>query len=506
MKSFVKILLKNYKKTAFILGGVSALAFPPVYMLPLFILAMFLAMKITDNIDTYKKTAIFGYCFGISYFISGLYWISNALLVDFITFGWLYPISMLAIGLGFGVFMIPPFMIWHYFQNQNVWIKLVSYSCVWVLLEGTRSVILTGFPWNLLGTVFAFSDIYIQTASIWGTYGLSFIMLIISGCFYAFFNGKKWSGMIVFCLLAMFMTIFGVWRLNNYKTSDSEIKLRLVQPSIPQSMKWNSNELENNLKDYVDISQKTGLETVDFVIWGETALPFDIKWRTEYKEYVKKAVPDNGYLITGVVRFGFSQGNYQPYNSMYIINKDAIVENYYDKNHLVPFGEYIPLREYLPDWIRPLANNMAEFAIGEKFKSIQLKQYPPFGALICYEIIFPDNILNRKNKPKWLVVLTNDGWYGKSSGPYQHLVATQMRAVEEGITIVRSANSGISALISPAGQIIKKIDLHQKGYIDVNLPQISEFSTIYSDIGKNSIFYAMLLILALLFLNKKFLC
>ncbi|MBE6450989.1 MAG: apolipoprotein N-acyltransferase [Alphaproteobacteria bacterium] len=496
-------LIGNYKKTALVLGFLSALAFAPTYAFYLFVASFCLAFKIADNLDSYKKICAFSYWFGFAYFISGFYWIGNALLVDIVSFGWLYPIALFCIGGFFGLFMIPSFAVWQYFKHCSVWSKIFAFACVWVLLEWVRSFIFTGFPWNLLGTAFAFSDTILQMASISGTYGLSFLALIVTGCFYAFLNGRKKSAVAVLCLLISFTVMFGMWRINGYQNTDSDIVVRLVQPSIPQNMKWNRKALEDNFFEYVNLSAQNGLNNVDFVVWGETALPFDIKHNYEYQEVIKKAVPTNGYLLTGVVRFDVTGGVYRPYNSMYVIDDKSNVVNFYDKNHLVPFGEYIPFRKYLPYWIRPIANSVAEFATGEKFKNITLENYQPFGALICYEIIFPDEVINRKNKPEWLVVLTNDGWYGKSSGPYQHLVATRLRAVEEGITIVRSANSGISAVIDPLGRILNQIPLHKKAYSDIKLPEQKTLYTTYANGGKKIFFSAILLILLFLLIQRR---
>lgn len=483
MKKFEEILRRNYKKTAFVLGLLSALAFPPAYLFVLFLLAFALSYIVADKLESTKKVCLFGYWFGFAHFMAGFYWIANALLVDVAAFGWLYPITLLCIGGFFGLFAVPSFAVWQFLQNKNKWLKVFAFSYTWVLFEWIRSFLFTGFPWNMLGTVLAFSDTLIQTASIWGTYGLSFIVLIVAGCVYIAATGRKFASLCVLSFIVVFITIFGLCRIQGYAYNESDIKVRLVQPSISQNMKWNRDELENNFFEYVNLSKKSELNDVDFVVWGETALPFDVEQVTEYKTYLKQAIPDSGYLITGVVRFGIDSGFYKPYNSMYIINKNADVIQLYDKNHLVPFGEYIPFRKYLPAWIRPIANNVADFATSEKLKNIKIKDYPVFGALICYEIIFPDNVVNKKEKPQWLVVLTNDGWYGKSSGPYQHLVAAQMRAIEEGITVVRSANSGISAVISPTGNILKQLDLHKKAYIDVALPENMSVDTIYTHIG-----------------------
>ena len=498
-EKFFAFVMKKPKLTSLILGAISALAFPPVYALYLFVIALCLMFKLTDLSNSYKQVIVKSYWYGFGFFTAGFYWIGNALLVDIINFGWLYPLTLLSIGGFFGLFTILPFVTFFYLRQKNIWYKILAFACIWVLSEWVRSFIFTGFPWNLLGSVFAFCDVLIQTASVWGTYGLSFIFIILSSCFYAFLNQSKKTSLITLFSILLFIFVFGIIRINNYKEDKSDIKIRLVQPSIEQVMKWDRDELENNFIKHIKLSKQEPLDDVDFVIWGETALPFDIEYSYEHRELIKEAVPNNGSLITGVVRHSFESGAYEVFNSMYVINKQAEVIGFYDKNHLVPFGEYIPLRKYLPQWIRPVANSVADFSTSEKFKNIKIGNYPKFGALICYEIIFPDEVVNRKDKPDWLVVLTNDGWYGKSSGPYQHLVSAQMRAVEEGVSVVRSANSGISAIINPLGKIITQIDLHQKGVQDAYLPKTSQLFTIYSTLGKKAVLLLMLLILLAIF-------
>ena len=284
-------------------------------------------------------------------------------------------------------------------------------------------------------------------------------------------------------LIFAFLYVFGLIRLHTADTQDSDIKIRIVQPAIPQEMKWNRQKLEENFAEHIKLSQSPGLEDIDFVIWGETATPFALDFEPQYMEKITAAIPNNGYLITGLVRYVLAEDGLRPANSMYIINKQGKIVGYYDKSHLVPFGEYIPLKAYLPQWVRPITNTVANFAAGNGPQTIKIGHYPSMSTLICYEIIFPHQILPQTNQPKWIVNLTNDGWYGNSQGPYQHLVSTSLRAVEEGKTIVRVANTGISALISPYGEVINKIDLNQKGYLDVRLPQTPSISTIYNQCG-----------------------
>jgi len=493
--------IKHQKAGILIAGALSSLGFPPFYAVPLFVLSLIFTLFLCDRVKTYRHAALIGYLYGFGFFTAGFYWVANALLVDALTFGWLYPIALLGLGAFFGLFFILPFIVWHTLNQSKPWAKVIGFTCTFVLMEYLRSLLLTGFPWNMLGTMFAFSDVLIQTASLIGCYGLSFALLVLVGSVYVFIKAKYKSAIVVFLLLLCLMTCFGVWRLSFYNNNNSNLKVRLVQPSIAQRMKWNRETLQDNLKTYINMSRQKGFEDIKFVVWGETATAFNPKDSAFYKELIKRAVPQKGYLMTGLLRY--DEKNDILYNSMSVIDENGETIAFYDKNHLVPFGEYIPFRKFLPKWIKPVANQIADFSRGEKYKILNVSGLPKFGALICYEVIFEDEVINRKNKPQFLVVFSNDGWYGKSSGPYQHLVSARMRATEEGITIIRAANSGISAVINPLGQSIGQIDLNKKDVLDVYLPARLDIPTIYSKIGGKNIQYIMLIMFILLLWKNK---
>ena len=479
-------ILQYPKILSFIAGGVSVLALPPHYFLPVLFLTLggllLLVKTAKKPMDAFK----IGYAFGFGFYSFGLSWIGNALLIEVQTFGWLYPIVFLVCGAFFGLFIALPCLFSH--ACKNIYLVYISLCSWWVIFEWVRSFIFTGFPWNLLGSVLAFSDELIQAASLGGTYFLSFICLIVfmAPALAAYFRTKKSiviSASIVLLSVAL-LYYFGFFRLQTKDNAESSVVVRLVQPNIPQSMKWDRDSLESNFHEYIKLSQSEGLEDVDFVIWGETATPFVLNLDDFHRQQIRDAIPTNGYLITGLVRYEFDDNNnYQPLNSMFVLNKSGSIVDYYDKSHLVPFGEYIPLKKYLPEWVQPMTNVIGNFKSGSGAKKIEFPNLPSLGGLICYEVIFPGQIIDKNNRPDWVANLTNDGWYGVSSGPYQHLVATRLRAVEEGMTIARSANTGISAIISPYGEIISSISLNEKGYIDTNLSRQTQFITIYALFG-----------------------
>ncbi len=471
LKQIAAYLLRQRKILALFSGTLLAAALPPYYQFWAVLVAFSTALWLCVKADGMLNLAGIGYWFGFGYFACGLAWIGNALLVDAAATGELYPVVLFLNGAVFGLFAIPPFMATH--NGRNLAAKMLLFAAAWGLCtEWLRSFLFTGFPWNPISSVLAFRPALLQTLAWWGTYGLSMVVILVATLPVIWLlkpTQRRLSA--IFAALLLFATLweYGTFVLAqaDHDPDGESVMVRLVQPSIPQSLKWNKDELDNNFKQYLLLSTVKANRHIDFVVWGETATPYDLTNNERQRTRIRQAIPVHGYLITGLLRYEYDYGKYVPYNSLAVINRKGQVLNLYDKSHLVPFGEYIPWREYLPEQVRPLANTVAEFGRGEQFKTITVDGYPEFAPLICYEVIFSDDVVRKIDKPKWMIVLTNDGWYGQSAGPYQHLVAAQMRAVEEGMTVVRSANSGISAVITPYGLMTAKIGLGKVGIKDV---------------------------------------
>lgn len=475
-------------------GAITAAALPPHYFWPALFLGFSYLLWQLNNALSGKKAFAYGYWFGFGFFAAGLSWVGNALLIDALTFGWLYPLVLLAAGGFFGLFTAVPAALSFYFRTPYA--RWLAFAGFWVLSEWLRSFVLTGFPWNLLGSALAFNLSLLQAASFIGTYGLSFLTLLaVSTPALILIKQNRracYLGLGTTFGILLLLFGFGQWRLQKLQIPMGDIQVRIVQPAIPQAMKWQADTLENNFADYIALSRSDGFENTDIIIWGETASPFPLDMDEAHLKQAAAAAPTNGYLITGAVRYAFdAESGYRPRNSLLVINAKAEIMAAYDKSHLVPFGEYIPLRRFLPDWIKPITGVIADFLPGQGLQALQLAGYPSFGGLICYEIIFPSQVAAKNPKPSWLINLTNDGWYGESAGPYQHLVTTQLRAVEEGLTIVRAANTGISAVIAPNGKIIAELSLNHRGVLDAKLPKELAISTAY---GQNGNFIPLILI------------
>jgi apolipoprotein N-acyltransferase len=496
----MKFVMKYGKSCAFLAGALSVLGFAPFYVVPCSFVGFSVLMYLLLQAQTKKQLFAYGYWFGFAHFAFGLLWVGNALLIDVAHFGWLYPIVFLASGAFFGVFAAFPALglMW----ARQKWQKWMMFASLWVVFEWLRSFVLTGFPWNLTGYTLAFSDELIQGAAFGGTYLLSLFALLLYtvGGLVLSYRSLKAGGCV---LTASAVAVAGMWylgyyRLHHLEIEPSDVVVRVVQPSIPQTMKWDEESRENNFAEYLSMSATPSALKPDFVVWGETAVPFLLEEDEVHRQRAASVLPKDSYLVTGAIRYRIADGRWTPHNSMLVIDSDAEVVEAYDKSHLVPFGEYIPLRKYLPRFIRPVANAIGTFGQGDGPKVIRLANRLSFGGIICYEVIFPHQIVSPKERPDFFINLTNDGWYGHSAGPYQHWVAAKLRAVEEGIAVVRAANNGISGMIQANGREKVSLGLDVKGFFDVELDRPLKTVTIYSIYGNAII---LTFCLSLLFLS-----
>ena len=491
MKKAAEILLKYPKITSLLCGLLLTLALPPYYLYPFAVIAFPLFFWLINQIEGTKKICACGYFFGFGFFAAGFYWIGNALLIDVVRTGWLYPITLFLNGAFFGIFTILPALAGACKRFKSLTARMFLFAALWGFsAEWVRSWFFSGFPWNPVSSILLFDTLAAQALNIFGTYGLSTITafaLVFPARFLLLSNWKNFiiSIAVIIAFPASLM-YYGLLSVPLSRTDGETISVRLVQPSLKQTEEWGYERAEKEFDEHLNLSENAENKNApDFVIWGETASAFDLTYDRVHAEKLRQIIPQNGYLITGMLRREFEPNgyDYKVYNSLALIDENAHVVDYYSKNHLVPFGEYIPLRKFLPSFIRPVTNMIAEFGKGEKYQIITPENFPEFAPLICYEIIFSDNIVRKNNDLKWLILLTFDGWYGKSGGPYQHLAAAQMRAIEEGINIVRSANSGVSAVISGYGEIYAKLDLNERGVLDAEVPLNTAHETLFGKYG-----------------------
>ncbi|MFT4717692.1 MAG: apolipoprotein N-acyltransferase [Rickettsiales bacterium] len=481
MLYFMNFIL-TYKKTSlFILGLLSATLFAPVNFLPVGFVTFPILLILVDK-ESPRKAFYLGWVFAFGHFAAGLYWISISLFVDISRFWWLLPFSISLIPAALALYVALCCFFYCKISNQlrldSKIVKILLFSSIWVVFEILRSLLFSGLPWNLLGYSLFFWDIIPQIASKVSIYGLTFISLIFFTIPYFFYqNDLKNINNIIYlalCLtLVVFLIIFGYLQMNYEQNSvKKSIKVRLIQPNTKQTDKWSQEERYNSFVKNIEYSkgdfmEKSG-QKPDYIIWSEAAVPYILKDDRKFllNEMVE-IIPKDSLLITGAMRAQYDKNNKikQIWNSIFIINHNAKITNFYDKSHLVPFGEYIPLSQFLP-FLSKITYGSLDFSSGKGNKTINLGSDISFSPLICYEIIFPWKIIDNNTKPDFIINITNDAWFGKSSGPYQHLNMARMRAIENQMPVIRVANSGITAIIDKNGRLLKKIDLSKDGKLD----------------------------------------
>ncbi len=509
--------LKNFFQSKFFffffVGAICNLAFAPLHFFPAAIFSIS-AFYFLLNSETQKKRIFWlSWCYGFGYFLAGVYWIVISLLVDAEKFAWLIPFGLTLIpgilAIYFGLFGLCYQAFTTKLKLSQNHEKLLSFAIFWLIFEVFRSFLFTGFPWNLIGYTWSFSDKIIQSASIFGIWGLSFFAVLISlfPILFFKFEDKKLKPIaidlpdIIFASTLFWLVIasltFGNFHIDDQKIPEIENqKLRLVQGNIEQDMKWDAQQKYKNFTKHIELTNSENLSDISSVIWSETSVPYVIDAQSGLLEKINAAIPENGALVTGGLRLQYAENNQiaNVWNSVFAIGKKAgkeqIIDSY-DKHHLVPFGEYVPLQKYLP-FIEKITDGAVGFSEGAGPKTIHTDSFS-FSPLLCYEVIFTDKIIDKSNRPDLLINLTNDAWFGNSTGPYQHFDMAKMRAVEYGIPLARVANTGITAFFDPFGRVVKQINLNQEGIIDVNLVKNLE-PTIYS---RYSFYPLMLLILSL---------
>ena len=475
------------------LGALAALALPPIYLLPLLIPAFSGLFLLIRNAKNTRQAFWTGWWWGLGYFTVGLYWICISLFVEPEKFAWLTPFALLGlpsilaiyIGVFACVFRLCENCVSNLWQSQankameiatnalrssNDGLLVGLFSILWIAFEYLRSKLFTGFAWNLIGYVFTVSDITLQPASVIGIYGLSFLVVLFSTMPVLFLLNNKRALLynLLNVVLLVIILVFGYLRLEHNPTQYSNVKLRIVQANIPQSLKWDAKEKFNGFKKHIDLMQKQGLDNINIVIFPESGIPYYVNENPVLISDIGRLLPEKTILLTGGLRGQGDEKNWQAWNSLFAINHEGKIIAQYDKHHLVPFGEFIPFRNILP--LENIAGGIGDFSRGAGAETLFVGDYPPFSPLICYEAVFPDETTDKTGRAKWLIQITNDAWFGISSGPYQHLQMARVRAVEQGLPLVRAANTGISAIFDPLGRMVVSLPLGKDGVIDAYLP------------------------------------
>ncbi len=475
------------------LGILGILGFAPFFITPALWAGFAVLFRLMNTAPTKKRVIWFAFVFGFGLGASSLSWVSNALLIDDGQFAVFIPFALAGFGLLFGLFYAIP--AWGASFFRPGYPRLFAWVGFFVIFEWVRSWFLTGFPWNLLGAVWTNYPPMLQSAAVWGIYGLSGITLII------FSLPAFWPRIRpILTAVIIIAVLYGAGFFRLYEAIPQNvwgITIRMVQPNIPQSLKWNPEHAQTALSTLINLSREKN-DAVTHVIWPESAIPFLPDIHTADRLRLMSAVRQGGTLIAGSLR-GANPAKRQLANSVFIFDDLSRIKGYYDKSHLVPFGEYVPLRDILPfDKIVPIGS---DFIAGSGPRTTAIPKAPPASILVCYEIIFPHAVVDEEHRPEWIINVTNDAWYGISPGPYQHLGIAQLRAVEEGLPVARATNNGISAMINPYGQIVASKPLGVQAVLDTPLPRAAE-KTVYATVG-NALPLSLSILLILISIRKR---
>jgi apolipoprotein N-acyltransferase len=470
-------------------GAVSALAMAPFNAWPVLFVTFPVAVWLIDGAAAGKRrgvpaAAMAGFWFGLGYFVPGLYWTGNAFLVDAPTFAWLMPFAVLGLPTYLALFPALGFALARLMWTRDA-SRVLALAVGLTVSEWLRGHVLSGFPWNAYGYALSEPLALAQTASLIGLWGMTFLSVAIFASPAVLIDGssrgrKPWIAPVAALALLVAMGVYGAVRLALQPTELTRVRLRIMQPNLQQDVKFNYAAKAEVMQKYLTLSdrasgpQSTGVRDVQILIWPESAFPFFLTREADAMAQIAELLPKGTVLLTGSVRAPDGPPGARvsrAYNSIYLIDHDGGVLSVYDKLHLVPFGEYLPLQAWMEKLgFVQLTKVHGGFIPGERRRTMEIPQAPSALPLICYEAIFPGNLAPSDDRPGWIVNLTNDGWFGNSTGPYQHLQQARLRAIEEGLPMVRAANTGISAVIDPSGRIVARLGLGVEGVLDASLP------------------------------------
>ena len=473
---------------AFLAGALAALAMPPLYWLPLGVLGIAAFVWLWQTAPGPRSALMRGWAWGFGHFAVGSYWILEAFFVPPADFALAGPPIVVGLAVVLGFFPglaagVSRWLVERWPVLGGRYRRLVLLALAWTVAEWVRGHLFTGYLWNPLGHVWAFATPLLQSAALFGVYGLGLLTFIVLAA-----PTAGWRASFA-ALAVVGLAGFG-GTLAMAPVGDGGPLVRIVQPNVPQSEKWRPETRARQLSKLVDMSRATGFDRLAAVIWPETAPPFIVEPSSPSLATMARAVPPGGYLLTGAAR-STDRSDDGVWNSLLVIDgAGAIVANY-DKVHLVPLGEYIPFHKQLA----PVSGfiGRGSFEEGEARVTLGLAGLPSFSPVICYEVIFPGAVTGPGARPRWLLNVTNDAWFGLSSGPYQHLASARLRAVEEGLPMIRAANTGVSAVIDAYGRLLASLDMEQEGIIDHRIPPARE-ATPYSRWGDST----LLILVALL--------
>lgn len=479
---------------AFAAGAFGALALPPFDFTPAMAIPLTTAVWLIDGavgrgggtrLGPLLSAAGAGWWLGFGYFLAGLWWLGAAMLVEADQFAWALPLAVIGLPAVLAVFSALGFAMARLLWSPGS-LRIFALAAGLGGSEWLRGHVLTGFPWNDFGMALAQAGPLAQGAALVGLHGLDLAAIVIFAAPAAIVDRRPGTrflsngAALAAAILLAGLTAYGVLRLSLNATEEvADVKLRLMQPNLPQDAKFRPNNGPAILRHYLELSDRatgpdhTGVADVTHLIWPESAFPYILSREPQALAAIARALQGK-ILITGAARVEGDGGGRRGriFNAVEVLQGDRIIA-FYDKTHLVPFGEYLPFETLLrPFGVTQLVPGIWDRGQGPR--ALTAPGLPPIAPLICYEAVFPGAAVAESetgSRPQLLLNVTNDGWFGQTPGPYQHFAQARLRAIEEGLPMIRVANTGISALIDPYGRVIESLPLGVEGVIDGRLPK-----------------------------------
>jgi len=472
---------------AILAGALTALALPPVYALPVCFLTFPLLVFLLDGIHSRSNVRnasrarlafLTGWSFGFGYFVAGLWWIAHAMLIDLASFWWAIPFAVLglpaALAIYWGLAILLAFLLW-----QRGYGRLLALSFGFGLAEWLRGVLFTGFPWNAIGYTAMPAPLLMQPAAVFGLYGMNALAVLVFAAPALATGGQfRKTGFAITALLLAATLGFGLTRLPGISPAPQTdgLAVRLIQPSVPQDEKASHETLHSHFEHHLRLTSAAPHKgqplsaAPQLIIWPETSVPYPLETPGILPQ-ITAHLRDHQQALVGTIRVKRDNNRYRYFNSMQLIDHQGQIQAAADKVHLVPFGEYMPFAALFHRLgIQGIAEMAGGYSVGSKRHTISLSDGTIILPLVCYEIIFPTGLDYEGSAPDMLVNISNDAWFGNTPGPWQHLLQAQLRAVEQGLPVLRATNNGISAVIDPYGRITAMLGYNKTDFIDTSIP------------------------------------
>ena len=490
----------------YVAGGASALALPPsdawwllYVVVPLFVFRL-------TGVQRPSAALREGWLFGFGYFCVALHWIGYAFFVDATTYLWMMPIAVGGLAAVMAIYWGLAAATAHY-AGRYGFAPWLAFPAALSGFEWLRGHLMTGFPWAVPGLAADGMGPVAQSAALVGEPGLTLLVLTSAGAVLPFIVQSRLRDRVaalapLILLLASF--VYGILRETTPLAAQNDVVVRIVQPNIPQVEKWQADSAAKVFDGLIAASTAPSADglAVTHIVWPESAVPFLVDESAGARAVIRGALAGGKTLITGAIRRTAPSSDADFFTSVLVFDDAANVASVYDKWRLVPGGEFLPLAWLLePLGFRKLVDTPGGFTAGTGPKTVHVPHAGDAGMLICYEAIFPHRLLDPLKRPNWLINVTNDGWFGTSTGPYQHLAQARLRAIEQGLPMVRSANTGISALIDARGKILGFLPIGVAGVLDMVLPP-ALVPTLYARIGDVALLGGLLMVMLLQLVSR----